>query len=73
MLREKSDKVIGPPSPYIFVLYMDKLSYLILSVVSIGEWKAVKASSQYAPKICHLFFANDHNFLLRPLVNKLLF
>lgn len=37
---------------------MENLSYLIQSVVDIGEWKVICAS-QSGLKVSHLFFADD--------------
>lgn len=47
-----------PVSPYFFILCMKVLGHAINEVVQVGKWKAVKASRN-APKVSHLFFADD--------------
>jgi ribonuclease HI len=47
-----------PISPYIFILCMEYLSYLIDDEVSQGNWKGVK-TSRNGPTFTHLFFADD--------------
>ena len=45
-------------SPYLFVLYMERLGNIIHSVVDTREWKPVKLSRN-DPYLSHLFFADD--------------
>lgn len=45
-------------SPYVSVLYIDKLSHLISSVVDREEWKAIKMG-RYGRVVSHLMFADD--------------
>ena len=45
-------------SPYLFVLYMEKLGHIINQVVNAGKWKPIKLSKK-APHLSHLFFPND--------------
>lgn len=47
-----------PTSPYLFVLCLDKLSYLISYVVDEGEWKAFKFRRQ-GHVVSYLIFAVD--------------
>ena len=47
-----------PLSPYIFILCMEYLAWLIQEEVSFGNWKCIKAS-RYGPTFTHLFSAND--------------
>lgn len=48
----------NPLSPYLFVLYMEKLAHLIQNKVANREWIQVKAP-QGGPLISHLFFDDD--------------
>ena len=47
-----------PLSSYLFVLYMDKLSYMISAKVTKGNWKGIK-STTHGPFISHLYFVDD--------------
>jgi len=47
-----------PLSPYIFILCMEHLAWLILKEVSLGNWKGIKSARNSLP-FSHLFFAND--------------
>ena len=47
-----------PLSPYIFILCMEYLSYLIQDEVTQGNWKGVK-TSRNSPTFTYLFFADD--------------
>ena len=47
-----------PMSPYLFILCMEGLSYLIQSKVESGDWKPMTVS-RGGPKISHLLFADD--------------
>ncbi|KAK3229447.1 hypothetical protein Dsin_001328 [Dipteronia sinensis] len=47
-----------PLSPYLFVLCMENLSYLINHIVYFGYWKCVKVSRE-GPPISHIFFADE--------------
>ncbi|CAL8176514.1 unnamed protein product [Prunus armeniaca] len=47
-----------PLSPYLFMLCIEKLSHIIVDAIGKHTWKPVK-SSQSAPTISHLFFADD--------------
>lgn len=47
-----------PLSPYLFVLWMEKLALLIDDQVRNGSWNPVKISRE-GPVISHLFFADD--------------
>ncbi|KAL4359580.1 hypothetical protein AHAS_Ahas08G0091600 [Arachis hypogaea] len=47
-----------PISPYLFVIGMDKLSYLIEDRVKRGLWKAIRVGRK-GPDISHLVFADD--------------
>lgn len=45
-------------SPYLFVLYMNKLSHLIMDAVECGSWIWIKAGRK-CPAISHLMFIDD--------------
>ncbi|KAG8365030.1 hypothetical protein BUALT_Bualt18G0060600 [Buddleja alternifolia] len=47
-----------PLSPYLFVLCMERLGYMIEEATWKGRWKPV-AMCRGGPKISHLFFADD--------------
>lgn len=47
-----------PLSPYIFILCLEYLSFLILDKIADNTWKPVKASRS-SPSFSHLFFTND--------------
>lgn len=47
-----------PLSPYIFVLCMERLSFLIKDACVMKKWKPLRFSSR-GPFISHLFFADD--------------
>ena len=47
-----------PLSPYIFVLCIERLAYLISAEVPKGGWKPLIVAKK-APKLSHLFFADD--------------
>lgn len=47
-----------PLSPYIFILCMDYLSYLITHVVNQKKWKPIHIGKK-SPPISHLLFADD--------------
>ncbi|GLT78221.1 hypothetical protein SLA2020_497620 [Shorea laevis] len=47
-----------PLSPYLFIMVMEKLSYMILSRLQQHQWKPFKISHGGLP-LCHLFFADD--------------
>nr|XP_025639110.1 uncharacterized protein LOC112734118 [Arachis hypogaea] len=47
-----------PMSPYLFVIYMERLSCLIARQVEVGRWKPMTVS-RGGPIISHLLFAND--------------
>ncbi|KAA3460139.1 reverse transcriptase [Gossypium australe] len=47
-----------PLSPYIFVLCMEWLAYLIKSEITSGKWQPIKLSRS-EPALSHLFFADD--------------
>ncbi|KAA3489594.1 reverse transcriptase [Gossypium australe] len=47
-----------PLSPYLFVLCMEWLGYLINSEISAGRWRPIQLSRS-GPSLSHLFFAND--------------
>lgn len=47
-----------PISPYLFILCMDYLSYLIKHAVSQGMWKPIHLSKN-GPGLSHLLFADD--------------
>lgn len=49
---------VDPLSPYLFVLCIEKLSHIVLEVVSNKRWKPIKAS-QSGPAVSRLFFADD--------------
>ena len=47
-----------PISPYLFVLYMERLGHIISQAIEEGKWKPITLS-HHGPPISHLFFAND--------------
>uniref|UniRef100_A0A2N9F7H7 Reverse transcriptase domain-containing protein n=1 Tax=Fagus sylvatica TaxID=28930 RepID=A0A2N9F7H7_FAGSY len=47
-----------PLSPYIFILCMEYLAWLIQGEVTNGSWKGIKVSRQ-GPTFSHIFFADD--------------
>ncbi|OMP00911.1 reverse transcriptase [Corchorus capsularis] len=47
-----------PPSPYLFVLCMERLGHLIDREVRTGAWKPIKAGRN-CPGISYLFFVDD--------------
>ena len=47
-----------PISPYLFVLYMERLGHIISQAVEKGKWKPITLS-RHVPPISHLFFADD--------------
>ncbi|GLT46105.1 hypothetical protein SLA2020_198880 [Shorea laevis] len=47
-----------PISPYIFILCMEYLSFLIEQKCNLGEWKPLKASRN-GPFFSHILFADD--------------
>ncbi|KAG8386707.1 hypothetical protein BUALT_Bualt03G0177000 [Buddleja alternifolia] len=47
-----------PLSPYLFVLCMERLSYMIDEPVQRGEWIPVSVC-RGGPKVSHMFFADD--------------
>lgn len=47
-----------PMSPYLFVLFMDKLSHLIEEQVEAKRWKSLKLGQQ-GIMISHLIFTDD--------------
>ncbi|MDV3201046.1 MAG: reverse transcriptase domain-containing protein [Sweet potato little leaf phytoplasma] len=47
-----------PLSPYIFVICMDRLSYIISEAINCGDWVPLKAGRNGIP-ISHLLFADD--------------
>jgi hypothetical protein len=48
----------GPLSPYIFILCMEYLAWLIQVEVDGGHWTGIKASRN-GPSFTHLFFVDD--------------
>lgn len=48
----------GPASPYLFVLCMNKLSYLILHAIANSKWKGIKVGKE-DPMVSHLMLADD--------------
>lgn len=53
-----------PISPYIFIMYMERLSRSIAAQVHNGSWFPIKINHT-APKISHLFFADDLTLFAR--------
>ncbi|KAG8369117.1 hypothetical protein BUALT_Bualt15G0117900 [Buddleja alternifolia] len=53
-----------PLSPYLFVLCVERLGYLIEQEVDEGVWEPL-AVSRGGPRFSHLFFADDFIFLAR--------
>lgn len=47
-----------PISPYLFVLWMERLGHLIAQSLSCKEWKPITIG-RGGPSISHLFFADD--------------
>lgn len=47
-----------PLSPYIYVICMERLTHLIEQEVSLGAWRAVRASRN-GPQLSNLAFADD--------------
>lgn len=60
----------GLAEPYLFILVMERLSYLILDRVDRKVWKPVKASRR-GPAISHLFFADDFLFFANASVKQM--
>ena len=53
-----------PLSPYIFILCMEYLAWLIQAEVDAGNWTGVK-TSRFGPSFTHLFFADDLVFFAK--------
>lgn len=47
-----------PMSPYIFIMYMERLSRTIQQAVKSNSWNPIKISTQ-GPSLSHLIFADD--------------
>ena len=47
-----------PISPYLFVLCVERLSYLIHDALKNGRWKPIRVSRR-GPDLSHSFLAND--------------
>lgn len=56
-------------SPYIFVLYMERLGHGIHNAVRDGSWKPIHLSRRGTP-LTHLFFANDLLLLAEATCNQ---
>lgn len=59
-----------PISPYLFILCMDYLSYLIKHAVSQGMWKPIHLSKN-GPGLSHLLFADDIMLYSRTDINHI--
>lgn len=55
---KKGIRKVDPVTPYIFVMYMDKLSHLIQEAFNKGEWKSLK-DGRSEPTISHHIFVDD--------------
>jgi hypothetical protein len=53
-----------PLSPYIFILCMEYLAWLIQAEVDAGNWTGVK-TSRFGPSFTHLFFVDDLVFFAK--------
>ncbi|KAG8365371.1 hypothetical protein BUALT_Bualt18G0097700 [Buddleja alternifolia] len=58
-----------PLSPYLFVLCMERLAYIIEETVTEEFWEPVEAC-RGGPKLSHLFFADDFILFLRATVSN---
>lgn len=58
-----------PLSPYLFVIYMERLSDIITDAVDTGEWIPIKAG-RGGPAISHLLFADDQLFFAEASVSQ---
>ena len=57
--KPSHDKHQGDPlSPYIFVLYIEKLTYIIYDAINNKSWACLKVGKN-EPQISHLMFIHD--------------